>query len=80
MIDADAQTGRLLETVETLQEFSDRLDALSIRRRAALAEHRDALTTALAAIEALAYLQNAHAHYRTVEGLFDGTMGSVRSA
>lgn len=77
VLDDDGTTGRLLDNVEALRALAGSLSDISVDRGAeALAR----LKTALGALEAFAYIQNAHAHHHTVSGLYDATVDAVRSA
>lgn len=80
VLDDDGTTGRLLDNVEALRALAGSLSELSIGRGSPLAEAHASLETALGALEAFAYIQNAHAHHHTVSRLYDATVDAVHSA
>jgi hypothetical protein len=80
VLDDDGTTGRLLDNVMALRALAGAVSKLSIGRGSPLAEALASLETALGALEAFAYIQNAHAHHHTVSGLYDATVDAVRGA
>jgi hypothetical protein len=80
VLDDDGTTGRLLDNVNALRALAGSLSELSIGRGSSFADVLAQIKTALGALEAFAYIQNAHAHHHTVSRLYDATVDAVHSA